>query len=227
MFVDWRRWSIAVRHNLLNNFESAVTFFSRSTKTVMETKVRSINKILCFCFLVFAGWSASAQNCYRTSIVTPSPFMGNNDEIFKTADGRFWQIKYEYSYLYEYYPDVDICNNVKLIIKGKSLNIVAIGGTDSQPKNKPSSSQYPVKVIFKRSGCRDYFLADGDVGGIYLLEWYGGYDPSEGDSIVGEFRGYGFKDVFYPNSGSSGRVWVDDYMLSRSSAIEKIREKCR
>ena len=59
-----------------------------------------------------------------------------------------------------------------------------------------------VKVILKPSGCGSYFLADGDSYGIYLLEWYGGYDPDVGDSIVGEIKGYGFKDVFYPDKNS-------------------------
>lgn len=153
--------------------------------------------------------------------------MGNNDEIFKTSDGRLWQVKYEYEYLYEYYPTVDICSEQKLIINGKALNISALSSSNSSGNSQKSKSYYPVKVIFKRSGCGDYFLADGDSGGIYLLEWYGGHDPSQGESIVGDISGYGFKDVFYPDSGSSGRVYVDDYMLSRSSAIEKISKKCR
>jgi hypothetical protein len=179
-----------------------------------------------FAMLVLAS-GALAQNCYRTSITAPSPFMGNNDEIFKTDDGRLWQVKYEYSYLYEYYPQVDICNNNKLIIRGKSLNVVSLSGAAPRASSSSRASNYPIKVVFKRSGCRDYFLADGDAGGIYFLEWYGGHDPSEGESIVGEIRSYGLKDVFYPDSGTTGRVYVDDYMLSKSSAIEKISEKCR
>jgi hypothetical protein len=171
---------------------------------------------------------ATAQSCYSTAILAPSPFMGNNDEVFKTSDGRLWQVKYEYQYLYEYYPNVDICNDSKLIIKGKVLNIIPIGSSNSKKNNSlPNATSYPVKVILKPNGCRDYFLADGDAGGIYLLEWYGGYDPSKGDSIVGVLNGYGFKDVFYPESGSSGRIYVDDYMLSRDRAIEKLKEKCR
>jgi hypothetical protein len=166
--------------------------------------------------------TALSQSCYGTNITAPTPFMGNNDEIFQTADGVLWQVKYEYSYLYEYYPQVDICNNNTLLINGQSLKIIKMSGGTSGA----STSSYPVKVVFKRPGCRDYFLADGDSGGIYLLEWYGGHDPREGESIVGEIRTYGFKDVFYPDSGNSGRVYVDDYMLSRSSAIAKIRTKC-
>jgi hypothetical protein len=183
-------------------------------------------KILVLCFVFGGSCIANAKGCYSTSIMSPTPFMGNHDEIFKTSDGRLWQVRNEYSYLYEYYPSVNICNENKLIIKGKALNIELAGEPREKSGSQKPTSSYPVKVVFKRSGCRDYFLADGDAGGIYLLEWYGGYDPSEGEAILGELRGYGFKDVFYPNSGSSGRVYVDDYMLSKSRAIEKIREKC-
>lgn len=63
----------------------------------------------------------SAQECYQSSILSPSPFMGNNGEIFKLADGSLWEVKYEYEYLYEYYPDVIICpSQDKLIINGKN-----------------------------------------------------------------------------------------------------------
>ncbi len=179
-----------------------------------------------FTFLVFNSF-AFAQNCYRTGIVAPSPFLGNNDEIFKTSDGRLWQVKYAYEYMYEYHPTVDICNDSKLIIKGKSLNIIPVGSSQSKKNSLPNKTNYPVKIVYYPSGCRGYFLADGDVGGIYLLEWYGGHEPSKGESIVGELRSYGFKDVFYPDSGRSGRVYVDDYMLSKSSAIEKMQAKCR
>ena len=74
-------------------------------------------------FFVFSS-SALAQDCYESSIVSPSPFMGNNEEIFKLADGSLWEVKYEYEYLYEYYPSVIICpSRGRLIIGVKSLNV--------------------------------------------------------------------------------------------------------
>ena len=79
------------------------------------------------------------------------------------------------------------------------------------------------QVVKTFYGC-SYFVADGP-GGLYVLEWYGGYDPSEGDTITGEIRSYGMKDVSY-NQSYSGRVWVEDFLLSSSSAIEKIKDKC-
>lgn len=60
---------------------------------------------------------------------------------------------------------------------------------------------------------------------MYLLQWYGGYDPIAHDVILGELSGYGFKDVLYSN-GQSGRVYVSDYMLGKIRAIEKFNDKC-
>ena len=68
---------------------------------------------------------ANAGACYESSIISPVPFMGNNDEIFKLADGTSWQVKFAYSYLYAYYPIVVICpDEGKLKINGMSINIV-------------------------------------------------------------------------------------------------------
>lgn len=81
------------------------------------------------------------------------------------------------------------------------------------------------EVVLYKSGCRSYFVADGPKG-YYLLEWYGGYDPSVGDIIVGDIGSYGFKNVYYPKKDREGKVYVDDYLLSKSSVLEKYREKC-
>lgn len=36
--------------------------------------------------------NAYADKCYESSIVKPSPFMGNDCEIFKLADGSLWEV---------------------------------------------------------------------------------------------------------------------------------------
>jgi hypothetical protein len=80
---------------------------------------------------------ASAQDCYESSILSPVPFMGNNGEIFKLADGSLWEVKYEYQYLYEYYPNVIICpSRGKLMIQGKTLNVAQVGSRKSTPKSQ-------------------------------------------------------------------------------------------
>ena len=79
---------------------------------------------------------------------------------------------------------------------------------------------YVVKTF---SGC-DYFIADGPRG-LYVLEWYGGFDPSEGDTITGDIGSYGMKDVTYNNS-YLGRVWVEDFLESPDAAMEEISDHC-
>jgi hypothetical protein len=92
---------------------------------------------------------ANAKDCYQTSILGPSPFMGNNEEIFKLADGSLWEVKYEYEYLYEYYPSVIICpSRGKLILGKKSLNVQLVSGAQkgaSPPKGKsPQAGKWEI-----------------------------------------------------------------------------------
>lgn len=75
-----------------------------------------------------------------------------------------------------------------------------------------------------KSGC-DYYIVDADMG-YAVLEWYGGNDPSEGDTLVGDFESYGMKNIYNVSTDSETKVWVEDYMLSKSSAVEKYYEKC-
>jgi len=154
--------------------------------------------------------------------------MGKHNEAFRLDDGSIWKVQFEYEYLYEYYPRVTICpDEGKLAIKGKILNVTAVAPS---PEVRPSRSGKArsageIVVVAVQSGCHDYFLADGP-SGYYLLEWYGGHSPSVGDIIIGDVKGYGMRDVLYSNGGSQGRVYVDDYLLSRTSALEKYAAKC-
>ena len=90
-------------------------------------------------FALLASGSVVAQSCYEDSIVSPSPFMGNDGEVFKLSDGTLWEVKYEYEYLYEYYPTVIICPSLgKLGIGGKMLAVEAVGSTSTS--SAPSAS---------------------------------------------------------------------------------------
>lgn len=87
-----------------------------------------MNKLLVFLLSFSLSGLTFSQTCYEASITSPTPFMGNNDEIFKLSDGSLWEVKYEYEYLYEYYPDIIICpSRGKLLINGKTLNVQSIG----------------------------------------------------------------------------------------------------
>lgn len=66
-------------------------------------------------------------SCYKSTIMQPTPFMGNNEEIFTLSDGTVWQVMYEYEYMYEYYPDILICpNKGYAVVNGKKLNVQSI-----------------------------------------------------------------------------------------------------
>ena len=99
-----------------------------------------MNRILAFA-LFFTSQVVSAQ-CFESTIQSPSPFMGNNEEVFKLADGSLWEVKYEYEYLYEYYPSVTVCPNESfMVIGGKKLNIASLGN-EQVSSNQVSNSQY-------------------------------------------------------------------------------------
>jgi len=80
-------------------------------------------------------------------------------------------------------------------------------------------------VVYYKSGC-DYYIVDANMGYV-VLEWYGGNDPSEGDTLAGDFESYGMKEIYNVSADSETKVWVEDYMLSKDSAIEKYYEKCK
>lgn len=101
-----------------------------------------IKKALALFIAAFLAGIVSAQNCYEATITSPSPFMGNNDEIFKLSDGSIWQVKYEYEYLYEYSPNVIVCpSRGKLAINGKTLNVQSIKAAPAGRAGKSRSSE--------------------------------------------------------------------------------------
>lgn len=74
--------------------------------------------------------------------------MGNDGEIFKISDGSLWEVKFEYQYLYEYYPDVVICPaRGTLGIKGKTLNVQQVSGAGSNPRSGYSGSPRSGDVV--------------------------------------------------------------------------------
>lgn len=83
-----------------------------------------------------------------------------------------------------------------------------------------------VVVYPTRPGC-NYFIVR-TISGYALLQLWSLtlYEPETGDVIVGEFEGYGFKEVINLTQDTTYRVWVEDYWLSASRAAEKYVQKC-
>lgn len=107
--------------------------------------------------------------CYESSITSPQPFMGNNGEIFKLADGSIWEINYEYEYLYEYYPNVVACpEKYYIILNGKKLNATPLSGAGSstgvtviESKIDGESEGFEGDTIFKLMNGQIWQQTDG------------------------------------------------------------------
>ena len=100
--------------------------------------------------------------------------------------------------------------------------------SQAQRSSSSSTSSYKLNknegiVVATFSGC-SYFIADGNRG-LYVLEWFGGYSPYEGDLIYGDICSYGMKNVKYSN-GRTGKVWVEDFWESKSAAMDEINDHC-
>ena len=89
-----------------------------------------MKKFKVYIFFVLLMMSCGVQACYESVIQSPSPFMGNHGEIFKLANGEIGEVLYEYEYLYEYYPQVVVCEaQGKLLVAGRSLDVKLINKT--------------------------------------------------------------------------------------------------
>lgn len=87
-----------------------------------------------------------------------------------------------------------------------------------------ASSVAGVVVLEATPGC-DYFVVETNMG-YSLLERYGGVISIwEGDRVFGEIHSYGFKNIYIEGRGEM-RVWVDDFWMSASDAIQYFRSKC-
>lgn len=76
------------------------------------------------------------------------------------------------------------------------------------------------------SGSCSWYLVETS-SGFALLEWFGGNTPSKGDVIVGDYESFDMKTLYNLTRDRETKVWVDNYWLSKDSAIEKFYERCR
>ena len=95
-------------------------------------------KILLVSLLLSLSFS---QDCYKSTIVSPTPFMGNNGEVFKLSDGSLWEVKYEYEYMYEYYPSIIICPKNNLVIIGDTkLDVEFVSNSNNNSRGNSTGN---------------------------------------------------------------------------------------
>jgi len=96
---------------------------------------------------------------------------------------------------------------------------------DPNRSSVPSSGNGVAVVVYRKPSC-DYFILE-NASGYIVAEWMGGNDPDLGDQVTGDFHSFGTKDFFNVTRDTDSRLWIDDYMLSKGSALEKIMEECQ
>jgi hypothetical protein len=79
-------------------------------------------------------------------------------------------------------------------------------------------------VAYYESGC-DYYVVSTNQG-FSLLEWYGGYDPMEGDKLIGNMMTYGMQTLVDQKTENETTAWVEDFMLTQDSVLELYQERC-
>jgi hypothetical protein len=69
-----------------------------------------------------------SKSCSKSSILSPSPFMGMSGDVFTLSNGSMYKVGIgEYNYLYSYYPNVIICDDNSLHVDGKAISVSKIG----------------------------------------------------------------------------------------------------
>jgi len=151
---------------------------------------------------IFSGYTAAQPpttlSCYDSSIISPTPFMGNDGEIFKLADGSFWEIMYEYEYMYEYYPSVTICPEKQTIdIDGNTLKIKKLTNV-TESKISGTSKGFDGDTIFTLTNGQIWQQTE------YYYHYHYSYRP----------------DVLIYQSGSGYKIKIDD--IDRSVGVTRI-----
>lgn len=79
------------------------------------------------------------------------------------------------------------------------------------------------EVVYQ--GSHDYYVVETAKGFTVCELYYGRL--SVGDRLYGELNSYSFKYIFNKSSNSEVKVWIDDFMLSKDSAIKCLGSKGR
>jgi hypothetical protein len=143
------------------------------------------------------GASTSAQTCYESAIVAPSPFMGNDGEIFKLSDGSIWEVKYEYEYMYAYSPDVVVCpGKGKIIVGGKQLNVEPLSRGSALParRSQQTPRERDESKVNGGSKAAEKSAVPAKGGGPDIIE----------SQIDGEFSGWEGETIF---KLTNGQIW--------------------
>ena len=89
-----------------------------------------------------------------------------------------------------------------------------------------ASSESKLITVTKVESRSDWFIVETS-GGFALVEWFGGTLPSENQQFYGNVHKFGFTELTSKVGSRRMKVWVDDYLLTKQSALEKLAEKVK
>jgi hypothetical protein len=72
--------------------------------------------------------------------------------------------------------------------------------------------------------CFSYFILKSRQG-YTVAEWFGCRELDICEVLLGQFNSFGFKYLVITNN-TNFHIWIDDYMLSKERALEKINDLC-
>jgi len=149
---------------------------------------------------------ALAQACFESSVTSPTPFMGNDSEVFRLANGTIGEVVAEYEYMYEYYPSVTICpTSSMMIVDGKRLNIRILATAATAPGASTSTQTTTSQPSVIESKIDDEFEGY-EMGNIYKLR-----NGQLWEQISARYR-YRYKyapDVIIVNRGGTYQMQVE------------------
>ncbi len=114
---------------------------------------------------------------------------------------------------------------IRIVKNDQSIDFSTWSFGKNENSESSSSSNNIATVTYRKSGC-DYFVLENNSGFI-VAEWMGGNDPDLGDKIAGDFKSYGTKEFYNNTRKRDCKFWIEDYALSKESAMKKISEHCR
>jgi len=94
----------------------------------------------------------------------------------------------------------------------------------SAASNKAPSAT--ASVIVKRLGSCDYFLLYNKSGYV-VAEHYTGEEFDEGKMVYGNINTYGYVDIYNEDLDETEHIYIEDWGLNKSDAIEKLLDFCK
>jgi hypothetical protein len=127
--------------------------------------MKSLTLALLYLFALGIHGAPLAQTCYESTVQSPSPFLGNDGEIVKLADGSLWEVKNSYNYMYKYYPAIIICpDKGKLLVGDKSINVQLVSSPSPAPKGGGNLVESIIVSKFEGLNAGNFYkLANGQI----------------------------------------------------------------